>query len=271
MTFINKKIYQHKNLTNALLRLNDALIRHDNPLDEKLEEDFEGMFGDVSSKDKLLNKKVLDGISTSGDNFEVADELYHPSTDIYDIDEQISGIYVVHKNEQFAYPNQVPEDDTSVRCTAVYRLRREDRLCAEIKNYYTLKIIDYTVTSLPYPVITEDEIESSAEPIRGSLAHNRFRDEIEAAGRIYSVAWPRIVAYKNTTSISSVTPIAEFYSVETVHRLIEHRMPVDMLLTRAKIMNMTYPTNVGYIKYTPLPDRLTSRGSIIGMYYNWTP
>lgn len=264
--FINERIFQHKDITNALLKLNDAIIRHDNPPDEKLVPDFQRMFSDIGTKDLNQNKKTVEGITTSGDSFKVADELYHPTTDLFGVGELSLGVLKVDKLNEFEYPLDVYEDN-SVRCTSVYRLRSgRDRVIAEIKNYHSLTVIDYTTTSLPYPILVIEELTSMGISSDGRLAHNRFADDITSGGRLRSMSFPRQVIYHQVEELERMIPTPEFYGVQTVHRLKEG-WANDKIKSTGFVTSISFPAEL--ITYRPRPDELTSTAFVSSMQWNW--
>ena len=265
MTFINKNLYQHKSLTNALLRLNDTIIKHDNLPDSRFLSEFGKIMDGVSSSNRKFDEKIINELKTTGNNFEVADELYHPSTDIFDGESYEYGITKVDKNDQFYYGNQEYVDG-NVQCTAVYRLRFGDRLCAEIKNYHTLKIVDYTETSRPYPILDIEDLTSAGRYNSISLYNNTFVERLTSAGRIYSTSFTH-TRYLSAGWDDAITSQGQFFGVKTLFTLKEFKAPIESLTGGGKFYNMSYPNNG--IKYNDGPDKLTGGGIIINMEYDW--
>lgn len=263
MTFINQELFQHRDLTNALLRLNSALVRHENMPSDVLVKGIQELTDTINRK---MDKKIVGEIDSSGDNFAVADELYHPSTDIFDEKTNRIELVTVDKNEGFYFPN-LDYEESDVTCTSVYRLRRGDRICAEIKNYHTYHIVDYTVTSKPYPVLNIDEFTSAGSYEGMSLYNNKFIEKLTTAGRVYRLSMEHY-RYLTPSWKEQVTSRPLFSGVEKLFSMVDVTAE-DELTTSGEVYEISYP-NRG-IKYNHEPDEITVGGEVYNIQFNWRP
>lgn len=268
MTVINRTFSNHLVLSMALHRLTNAIVRHNNPVTEPAGSELLNMFDDIGNKEQKANLSAVEKIRQSGDIKRVAEELYNPSTDIFDSDIVPAKVFPPDLGDPFDYPTEIGADDNS--CTSVYRIRNDGKIYAEIKNYHTLTVIDYSVTSLTYPVLAVDSLTSAGLVYGGRLGSPFAQDSLDTVAQIYDLSYPYEVIYSTyNNGIENIETSAYiegmFFPSEVGYRTYDNG--IENIETTANITAMSFPTIVAYIPYTIEPEGISSSGTVYALFF----
>lgn len=260
MTIINRTLSNHAQIVESLHRLNNAILRMNSPLSEPAGSELVKTFEDFANKNEKFVDKTIDGVSTSGDLPRVSEELYNPSSNIFDDTVQTSYFAAPGEGSGFADVDDTGTEDIS--CTAKYKIKHDGKVYAEIKNYHHLKYTDYTGYSLVYSPFIQDSLEVT----RASLDDMRylmpsFQDNLDIVGHIVSLEYPIKVQYDSYEFKEELRTSAGVISASYPNTLKEYSIPVESLNVSGRIYELTQ-TTIPILHY-PIPsDSLKVNGRI---------
>lgn len=252
----------------SLHRLNNAIYRHEHSYYDPAGNDLVDMFEDLQTKDEEAKKNVIGRMGESGDIRRVSYELYNPSSNIFDDDSVLSITKAPESDSEFSAPDYEAHTD-DIQCTSVYRLRHGDKLFADIKNYHNLKIIDYSETSLTYPLLVLDSMNSAGESPGGRLDTPFFSDNLDVVGQIYNFYYPLEVGYRSVEFEDHIETSGEIYDLN-FPLIVGYQATWldDEMGTSPWVFDMTFPLEVAYIKYSITPEEIETHGTIYAMFFN---
>lgn len=268
MTIINRTLANHIQIVQALSRLSLAICRHETLYYDPPVLDLLDVLNDVNTNDEESKDKVISEIVDSGDIRRVSEELYNPSSDIFDDDYTASVIRPPKTDGSFDGRTYTPNSD-DIQCTSVYRVVYDDRLFAEIKNYHTLKIVDYSETSLTYPILFRDDMVTSGEATGGRLDSPFFSDSLDCVGQIYNFYYPLEVGYRAYSLRDEIETSGYLYELD--FPLIVGYQDTDLddeMSTSPWMFEMSFPLEVAYIKYSMEPESIETSGTLYAMFFN---
>lgn len=268
MTIINRTLYNHLLLVESLHKLNKTILRMRNPRHEPMSTDLSAMMDDLKGRDSESKIATINRLDTAGDIPRVSEELYNPSSDIFDGDGTITANFLSPSLENEEINQNIGSDNIS--CTAVYRIKYDSDVYAEIKNYHTYLVTDYSVTSEVYPYILNDKLTTSAFITGGRFLQPSWGDNIISAGQIYSGSYPLEVGYKNYSIQHDDLETAGYmygasYPLEISYESYSFN---DSLNTAGYLYSMSYPLEVEYIVHSIQHEDLNTAGYIYGATFS---
>lgn len=264
---INQTLANHTIVVEALQRLSRAMLRQNNPYHEPVNTDLINMFDDLRQKDKEADSSAVAKLSVSGDLEKVSEELYSPSSNIFDQNEY---------NAFFALPEVISGDiqesdfsgDNDIGCAACYTIKFNDKTYAVIKNYHTLTVIDYSQTSWNYPVLIIEDLSPTPQITGGRLGYPSFGDNLDTAASVLSLSYPLTVVYTTTQmSVESLDPTPNLYSISYPNEYLYETYSTvpEGIDTTPTLYSITYPLTVAYITYTSPHEALDSSGVVYSL------
>ena len=248
MTIINKTLSNHLQLVESLHRLSNAILRMNTPLSEPAGSELIEMFEDLSKKDDQFVEKTIDGVKESGDLPKVSEELYNPSSNIFDDNIQ-TAYFAKPKEKELEEGSGVGGDNIS--CAAKYVIRNNSKVYAEIKNFHTLQYVDYSINSLVYPILVQDELkidEAKINDMRYMIPS--FTDDLDVTGFIASISYPIKITYEAITISDELTSSAGIKYATFPNKRKEYTL-TESVITTGVIYNLELKN--GKITY-PIPQ-----------------
>lgn len=267
---INSTLANHSIITQSLSRLSLALIRHNNPYHEPVNTDLLEMFVDLNQRNTESDISAIAKLDVSGDLSKVAEELYNPSSDLFDTEG-----YTAY----FAPVELPPGIETSVEfsgsndisCASCYLIKYNDEVVVIVKNYHFLNVIDNSQTSWNYPLLLSESISSQPNVYGGRLGSPYIIESLDVSPSFYSAAFPFEYIYttynygvealdSSPTLQSMAFPISVIYTT--------YDSGIDAMDTTPNMYSMAFPLIVGYITYTTEIEAVDSSGQIYALFFN---
>lgn len=255
MTTINKSLANHGQIVESLHRLNTTIVRMLNPrTDNEIIDIFNAFYDDNNQS----IKKTIKEIDTSGDLPRVSEELYNPSSDIFDDD--INTPYWAKPNSvDSGYEGFEEPIDDDIGCTAKYLIKHDSKIYAKIKNYHTLQYIDHSGSSLVYPLNSIDSIQvTSARVYSIQFPNINNTDELISIAFNSSLSFPQILKDRYVTE-EKLTSSFAFISAAYVS-FTKKVTTEEYLKSTAKIYDIILDNN--RIEYSMEPESLESTAAI---------
>lgn len=260
MTVINRLPRNHLLITDALHRLNNVILRHNSQRHQPMADDLIGILDESNRRDIESEKSTIKRLDKAGDIPRVSEELYNPSSNIFDMDYRKTIFNI-------PWPKELKTTDTvgtdNIVCTSVYRIRYNGKNYAEIKNYHSYFVTDYSVTSMPYPMTLHEEMTSSFNIFGGRLASPYSLDNMDSVGFIRSLSFPVRVDYRTLTFDDSMDSSGSIYSLS----IKKQRKDIERLNSYATVYSATILNNK--IVYKTTPDNMNSEGYIYAAFFKY--
>lgn len=266
---LNNTLANHLVLMQALTNLNNALVRLNNPYNEPVASSLSAMFDDLNAKNVEADVSAIAKLETSGDLPKVSDELYNPSSDIFD-----TGGYTAYY-PPVELPVGVPtsgefEGDNNISCASSYLIKYNDVVLAIVKNYHTLVIIDNSQTSWPFPSLFVESLSVSPQIYGGRLGDPTFVEGLDVAGYVFSASYPLEIIYTSTSMLSEgvdLTASVDSMSFPSSVLYAEHAVGAEEIDSAPSILSMDFPLIVGYISYDGPPESIDTTGHIYALFF----
>lgn len=230
-----------------------------NPKTEPAVSELLKLFEDSHANDEKFVEKGISEVDGSGDLPKVSEELYNPSSNIFDGD--IQKIYVSTPTQRgMKQVEDHNEGNDNISCASKYKLKHNGKLYAEIKNYHTLTYVDYSCTSLTYIPMNLDSMDATGcELFSMKFTQPLFKNSLDVVCFIGGVSYPYKVTYSNYTYIESLNSTSSIYSLSFPNKLKRgygsDSLNVTCILAGFELKN-------GKISYTIPPDSLNSTAKI---------
>lgn len=258
MTIINRTLSNHAQIVEALHRLNNAILRMNSPLSEPAGSELLRTFDDFATKNEKFVDRTISGVESSGDLPRVSEELYNPSSNIFD--DTVQTAYFAMPDEGTGFAEVEDTGSTDISCTAKYKIKHDGKIYAEIKNYHHLKYTDYTGYSLVYSPFIQDSLEitkSSIDDMRYLMPS--FQDNLDIVGHIVFIDYPIKVQYDSYGFDEDITTSAGVISASFPNKLKEYIIQPESLDVTSGIYELT---STAAINYPVPPDSLIVNGRI---------
>jgi len=267
---LNQTLAQHTAITQAMSRLCLAFIRHNNPYHEPVNTDLHDMFADLDARNTESDISAIAKLNTSGDLVKVSEELYNPSSDIFDTP-GYTAYYPPVETPPDAVSSVEFSGDNNISCAACYLIRHDDDCVAVIKNYHTLTVIDHSQTSWPYPSLTIESINPSPQIYGGRLGSPTTIEYLDVSPSLYAMSYPYEVIYSTKIlPTESLDPTPYLYSMsyptEVAYRT--YATVSESLDPTPYLYAMSYPLTVAYITYNIEPEAIDSTGHLYALFLN---
>lgn len=219
----------------------------------------------ISEENKRDEAQNLALLAKAGEIPKISEELYNPS-----FDDQMGDYLSPSK-----YPSPVTGEqqfftvpELELGCLLTYNLYENGACVAMIKNYVHLDVIDYSATSLMYPVVVTEAMSSTAFVTGGRLGGTvNNRDDMISTAYFMGAAYPLTVAYRalNTSgdeATSSATFLAAYYPLIVTYEAYSYTD--DGVNAQGSFLAAYYPLIVNYITLNHGPESVGSQGIFNG-------
>lgn len=269
MTIVNSTLATHRHITEAIFRLQNAIVRHNVSVLEPHATELMAMFDDVNQKDEDAETRTISKLGPSGDLPRVSDELYNPSSNIFDTN-TVTSVILAPYSTQF-YETGASSGLSDINCSSVYIIKNEGKVFAEIKNYHTLQVINYSVTSVPYPVLNQDAMNVNGFLFGGRLGSPYTVESLDVVGQLFEISYPLTVIYTTyNNGVESMDVAGQLYSMVFPTEVIysTYNNGIESLNSTGQLYAVSYPLTVAYIEYDLVTESLNSTGQLYAISFS---
>jgi hypothetical protein len=226
------------------------------------------MFADLDARNTESDVSAIVKLDTSGDLVKVSEELYNPSSTIFD----------TPGYSAYFPPVDIPPDaqtsiefsgDNDIGCASCYLIKYEDDVVAIVKNYHTLMVIDHSQTSRPYPALLVESINSTPQVYGGRLGSPTLIESIDSSPSFYSASFPFEYIYTTKTlPVEAIDPTPQLYTMTFPISVLyaNYTMLTEAIDPIPHLYTMSFPLIVGYITYDIETEAIDSTGHLYALF-----